>query len=500
MSGISFNGVGSGLPVEDIVKASVEARSVPLKKMQAEQQEVQQKISAYGQLSSRVSKFESAMSKLSDPGQFTQIAAKTSDESLFTATASHETGAQNGDYTVEVVSEAENYRWVSESKGLTDTFTGNLSFDDVDGNTLTDSDGSDISLDVDGKTLDQIRQDINDHEDLQSHLSANLVNEGNDQARLVINSASSGDVGRFTANFDDAALATKDPNLSSDDLDETDDSTSLDARIKIDDITATSSTNTFEEVVTGVTIDVTAGALNETAGTKSGSLSVGVDKAAIEDKVNSFMNSYNELVIFLDQASKPQTNPATGETQPGPLQGDTIVQSIQNELRRVIDTPASDNPDDYQSYLSHLGIGTKVETGEGSADAPGNGTLRADPPREGETTTRLSRMISDDFETVARIIGDPETGYAARFEEAAKRISTGETVDGQFHPGIISARQSGLEAQSERTEGRIEATMGRLDAYEERLYSQFNAIESVTANLNSQGEQLQQQFASLPGY
>ncbi|MDR9469307.1 flagellar cap protein FliD N-terminal domain-containing protein, partial [Marinospirillum sp.] len=135
MSGISFSGLGSGLPVDKIVKASVEARSQPLQQMQQERSLLQEQISTYGKLTSRISDLQSAMADLKGENKYNLLSAESGDENLFTSEADPLAEATEGDYSIEVISEAKNYRWVSEEVDLSD-------------------DTQDLSMTIDGTPVD----------------------------------------------------------------------------------------------------------------------------------------------------------------------------------------------------------------------------------------------------------------------------------------------------------------------------------------------------------
>ena len=492
MPGISFSGIGSGLPVEDLVKASVQARAEPLQRMQRDQQQAQEQISAYGQLSSRIGELQSAMSDLKGESNFNQLSAATSNENLFTATASHDGGAVEGNYNIQVESEAQNYRWVSQELAMgeePDLLTGSL-----DIKVASADEGVTIALPEEGASLEEVRAAINNHEELQGVAFANLVNTGDDQARLTINSTHTGDANALeidTSRLEVNSQSTPATGIQTDNSDLMNEN-DLDARITVDGIEASSSTNSFNDIITGVDIQITEGALNDASANQSGVLNVSQDQEQIKDNIYSFVDAYNNVVTFLNQARQPQVN-EQGQEMPGPLQGEGSIQSIQQQLRSVLDTPAGSDPNDFGSYLSHLGITTQVELGEGSEGALNNGMLEID-------SARLDRVLDEDFESVAFILGDEQTGYAARMEQAAERLISDTVVDGRISRGLINTREQSLDAEINRIQDRMETTMDRLDAYEDRLFRQFNSIESVTANLNAQGEQLQEQFAGLPGY
>ncbi|SFC17970.1 flagellar hook-associated protein 2 [Marinospirillum celere] len=461
MSGISFSGLGSGLPVDEIVQASVQARAQPLERMQVQRAEADAKISAYGQLTSKVNAFQSAMSDLTGENNYNQMRADSSNEGLFTASADYLANATSGNYNIEVESEAQNYRWVSNEIAL------DAELDPIE------IEGVEITPGGDG-TLDDLRAAINANEDLEG-VSANIVNTGDGQGRLIINADETGQENELTINNSGSLAQDADLSIEND----------LDAVIKIDGIEATSSSNRFENVVTGVTIDITPGALNDPNASSSGVLEIDRDTEAVKENIHAFRDAYNDLMSFLNEAKSATVND-DGEVEGGALAGESVIRSLEGELRGIIGSAASSDPNDYDSTLLNLGFKTVVDTtGEGTG--PRDGHLEIDDER-------LSEMLDNEFDEVARIFGDEDFGYASRLEEAASRM-TDSTRD-----GLIPSRTDGLNARVDRLEDRMQDTIDRLDSYEERLYRQFNAIESVTANLNTQGQQIQQQFAGLPGY
>lgn len=489
MTGISFAGLGSGLPVTEIINATVKAQSGPLTKLQNDKAYAQAQISAYGQVSSRLNTLREAMLDLRGLEKFQQLAATPGNDKLFTAKADHLAGATNGNYSVEVLAEARSYRHVSSIQSKTDTFTGTLSFKDADGNDLTDKNGNAISIDVEGKTLDQVRSAINSHEGLKGKVSANLVNVDGDNARLVLNSGITGEEGRFEAAFTDPALNAKDTSLSSAAYDNSDEAsilaTSLDARIKIDGIEATSSTNTFTGIISGVDITLTTGASTES--NKTSSLNVKRDDQKIIDNVNAFVKAYNDVVIHINEQKK------------NGMSGDSTLRTIESEMRNILMTPTGG---DNNNLLALMGINTYVEKNYNAEDGASsrNGTLEID-------NTKLREVLDNDFDRFALTFGGSSfyvdgqaSGYAERFADMAQRLTTTTTQDGRYVKGLLEVRTEGLKSEVKRYDDRIESTTMRLQLLEDRLKAQFNAIEGLVANMNSTQGYLAQQMNSLPGY
>lgn len=488
MSGLSFMGVGSGLPVADIIGALVKAEAAPLKRLEHDKEYYKSQISGLGQLKSRLSSLQEAMKDLQGLDKFQMLAANTGNEKLFTATADHAKGATAANYNIEVLAEAKNYRHVSGPLSTANKFTnpGTLTFKAANGtDDLKDKDGNVISINTENKTLDEIRAEINSHEGLKGKLSASIVNESGTSGRLVLNSAVSGEEGRFTANFSNTAI-TKDADLSSKDTA----TENLNAHIKIDGIDAYSSTNKFENVISGVSINVTAGAMNET--NKAAALEVKRDDEAIKNNIDAFVKSYNDVIIHLNEAKK------------GSLYGDNTIRSIETELRNILYEPTKSitgtDKDTQKNFLAMIGIEVYTEKSyDPENPSSRNGTLEID-------SAKLTEALDEDFDRVAHILGatndDPTKpqGYAQRLDKLATDLISGGVRDGKIYKGLLEIRTEGLNKQVKRIDERVESTNMRLELLEQRLVKQFSSIDGLVANLNAMGSFISQQINGLPGY
>lgn len=483
MSGISFSGIGSGLPVKEMIGAIMKAESVPLARMEHDKKFYESQISALGTLKTRLDTMKGAMDKLKGLSNFQHLSSDSTNESLFTATADHLAGATNANYVIDVIAEARNYQEVTAAVSSTDEFgstSGPLTFTDKDNNPLLDSDGNAISIDTAGKTLDQIREEINKHEDLKDKVSASLVNVGDGNARLVLSAVDSGEAGRFAANFGGTELI-KDAGLSSN-------GDSLDARIKINGIEATSSTNTFSDVITGVTIDLKTGAASQTE--KTGGLQVKRDDAKIRDHIDEFVKAYNDVIIHINEAKKSS------------LYGDSTLRSIESEMRNVLYQPteSADGSDAGKNFLTMIGIEVFVDKSY-DPDNPNsqNGTLKID-------NDKFTKALDEDFDRVAHILGatsdgsDGVKGYAQRFSELANNLMRGGVNNGESYKGLLEIRTEGLGNQVKQVNERMDRFSMRLESMEARLLKQFNAADAMSAHFQSTSAFLMQQMAGLPGY
>ena len=98
--GISSPGIGSGLDINGLVSKLMAAESAPLSRYDTKTGVYQGKLTAYGQVTSAVGAFQSALSTLNSANTFSALTAASSNKDLMSATAS--AGAVPGKYKINV--------------------------------------------------------------------------------------------------------------------------------------------------------------------------------------------------------------------------------------------------------------------------------------------------------------------------------------------------------------------------------------------------------------
>ena len=98
--GLSSPGIGSGLNVNDLVSRLMAAESAPLSRYDTKTGVYQGKLTAYGQVSSAVGNFQSALTTLNSSNTFSALTANSTNKDLLSATAS--AGAVPGKYKINV--------------------------------------------------------------------------------------------------------------------------------------------------------------------------------------------------------------------------------------------------------------------------------------------------------------------------------------------------------------------------------------------------------------
>ena len=342
---ISFNGLGSGLAVSDIVDALVNAEKAPAEsRLNTREGNLTTDISAVGALKSALEKVQTSMQILGDSDKFQQRSTSGSDDFI---SISADGEAQPGGYSVKVNNLA------SEHKILSKAFDSEAAVGEGT-ITLASGDNSFEILVSDTATLSEIRDAINDSNDNDS-INATIITDDDGQ-HLVFSAKNSGvdniinievaDIDGDNTDLNGLSRLAFDLNGVKN-IDEIIEAT--DASITIDgSLTVSSSSNEFAGVIDGITI--TAKKSHDTDDDLS-DISVKENNNNIKAGLNSFIESYNELLELSKNLG------ASSEDGVGVMAGDSLLRGVMSKLRSEITNPI-DLGDGNSLSLSQLGVET----------------------------------------------------------------------------------------------------------------------------------------------
>jgi flagellar hook-associated protein 2 len=234
-----------------------------------------------------------------------------------------------------------------------------------------------------------------------------------------------------------------------------------DALVNISGFPVSSSTNTIDEAIEGVTIN-----LLKAEEDAEFTLTVGFDSASVTTRIQSFVTEYNNMQAQLTKLGSYDANSKTG----GPLLGDALLRSIQQDIRRGLTSPVSGIDGDFTA-LASIGITTTA-----------TGTLVLD-------AAKLNKALSADPDAVAQLFGS-ENGVAARlYAQVDARLATNSDLD---------TRNTTLKRQLDDVSRDKEALALRMEQIEARYRKQFTALDSLLSQLQTTSSYLSQQLASVP--
>lgn len=449
---ISSPGVGSGLDVSSLVTQLVAIEQQPLIRLVQQEANFQGQISAFGALKSALSTFDVSLSKVNSESDFSVLAASSSNEDVFTASAV--STASKGTFNLTVERIAESHR-MGASAVFVDIDTATIG---GAGDSLTfDQNGESFDIEFGGKTLGEIRDLINSAGD-NTGVTASILKDDSGY-RLLLNAADTG-----SENFVSLSYSAADPfgfsDLNTDrngDLGFT--AADLDAELTVDGAySSTHSSNTITNLVQGVTIKLVD------AGTAT--LKIDENDGAVQSSVQSFVDAYNTALG------------AIRDLRAGALSDDSnTLFAMENQIRQILNSPAPGNGT--YSSIYEIGISSTFVLGGPSQD---NGKLNLD-------AAALQNALDEDKDSVAALFADPDTGLIPRLESVL-----GSFIDFE---GFIDGKTDSLNRRIDSVTDRREVMSRRIDSYEARLLAEFNALDSLVAQLQLSGNFLNQQLSLL---
>lgn len=442
----TITGLGSGLNINDLVKALADAEKAP-KQTQINIQKARHdtQLSAVGMLKSAVETFESSLLSLkSSSTAFDGYKASSSKSDVASVTMG--AGAVAGSYKLEVTQLATASKVASSAQTST-TY--------AQGGKLTISVGSNThELNIaDGASLTDIRNAIN--EQLGSAgISANIITDGQGGSRLVLASETTG-AGTDISVEGEGDLAAL--NITGTDALDGSDANSAgyitqaaDAVFKLDGLEMSSKTNTVTNL-SGLSIKL------QEEGTTT--LSVSANSDGIAGSVESFVMAYNTLLAVTNGLTKvTQTTDKDGNatTQAGALVADSTLRSMMSQLRSALSNPVDGAGD--LKVLAQLGVKTKRD-----------GTLELDSDELKKAVAANPEGIKDFF-----------TGEKGLFNRIGD-ITSVYSGSG----GLLASREKSLnDAKESLAADQIKLDL-RIESLTTSLFKKFNAMDTLVARLNA---------------
>ena len=387
MSSITSTGLGSGLDINSIVTAIVNAEKDPaLAKMTKAAGKATAQISAFGMLNSELSSFKSSYKDLGRSSSFSAATYTSSDSGILDAKMG--VGAETGTWEFEVKKRAQAHTIVTTAansfSSVNDPIgTGEISFRfgsySADGNTFSVDANKPIeklTIDSSNNSLSSMRDTINEGD---YSVSASIINDGTNY-RLVLTSKETGEKSaiEMTAVDDDGnhsdstGLSQFTYSASNKNLDQT--SVAQDAEIIMNGISITRESNEITSVIEGVTLNLNGTTeLNKTV-----KLTINKDISKVETQIQAFVDNYNSTITKMNELTKFDGQGAAN----GILNGDATVRNIQSLMRGVLNTQVDHIKGGVHSFAD-LGMLTKRD-----------GTLELDP-------TKLADVLKNDMSSVA---------------------------------------------------------------------------------------------------
>lgn len=392
---ITATGLGSGLDVNKLVSQLVASeRAVSDLQLNRQEANLTSKFSALGALKGSLGGFKSAVSGLNALSSFNLKAATSSDNSIFTATASADALPSN--YSIAVSQLATSHSLASSSfvdsnetaigtgtitirRGTTDYVEGTDTYNSFTLN--QESTAANIVIDSSNNTLEGVMAAINDAD---IGIGASIINDGSG-FRLLLSSETTGAENSLEISVTDndsndtdvSGLSRLAFNAAATNLEQT--STAVDANFSINGLAVSSASNVVSSAIPGVSlslkqISVSAIELNVEANTSS-----------VLSGMNSFIAGYNSYISTANALSNyDQENDVAAA-----LLGDFTLRSISGQIENVVRNSVAGLAGSITN-LSELGVTTSA-----------SGTLLLDSDKFTAALSDNPKQVSQMFAAIA---------------------------------------------------------------------------------------------------
>jgi len=468
MASISSLGAGTSLNLDTLYNNLETAEQTKLSPITSQQTSYKAKLTAWNVVQTALNKLQTASDALKNTSAIAS-AKVSSTNTAFNAALSNSASA--GTYSVEVTALAASQSLLSPKVASKDTDLGDAS---LASRTITiaqpgQKDPLTVTLAADKTSLADVRDAINAK---QGSVTASIIKADDNSYYLSLTSRDSGTKNAMTVTTNDSELAkyigydatgTNSSNM-------TQQVAAADAKVKINNIEITRSSNSITDAPEGVTLNLT----KLTTGSPE-TLTVVKDNAPMTAAINAFVDAYNSLQTTIGNQTKytaVDKGAASGQdSSNGDLLGDGTLRNIQTRLRSMLTSTQSNSGT--LSSLAQMGITQDI-----------NGKLTVD-------STKLEKSLNEkSADVITFLSGDGKTtGFATQNSDLLKSILG---TDGSLQNATagINKTLKQLDEQKVRVTAQITATMAQYK-------SQFTALSKLVSSMESTGSYLTQQFNAM---
>jgi flagellar hook-associated protein 2 len=317
---------------------------------------------------------------------------------------------------------------------------------DIDGTPTQVIDGTTIqSLEIEaGDTLEEVAAKINA---LEGGVTASLLNDGQG-VRLSLTVDNTGAANEILLDLDEATFQFQEISSAQDALLQFGSSQS-------GGILVSSASNTFKEVVSGVSITV------QKASTSAVSVAVSANDSGLVTVAEDFVENYNTL---RDEIAKLTAFDPEALTT-GLLFGTNEALRVDTELSRLV----TDKFFGLGSFESLADVGITVND---------EGKLELDK-------VVFQEAYASDPEGLKTFFGDDENGgVVSRFDEVINQLAGAEDLTGGAD-GLLTSRTAALQATIDTNADRIAELDTFLEKQRERLLLQYAQLETILADFQA---------------
>lgn len=444
MTGVRITGMASGLP-PNIVDQLMEVEKIPVKAIETKRTKQQDLLKLVGDLEGKVGEITKNLTELVSTRGFSDTKLVSGDPNIVDGTADPSI-APTGDYSIEVMQLAQKPGALSNGfpdKDKTQIGVGYIKFGTPNGT-------KEVYINGDNSTLEGVAKQINA---ANASVRASVIQDRKDKEnpfKLLVTGLATGDTKQVE--FPTIYMLDGDQDVYFNES-----RPAQNAKLKIDGFEIEVPENRVDELIPGVTLD-----LKQASPGREVRIFVKENLEVISGKIQKFVEAYNGTLSFIQAQHKLQKGP-NGKDSLGPLGGESMLRSLENTLRRVIQTPQYGVDSPIQT-VSELGI-----------EFSRNGTLNFGQEKFNKTLNANPKAVAAFFR------GD---GFATGFVTTVKR-EIGNISNSSF--GAIANRKKGIQEKIDRMNTQIEQKERQLEKKDDQLRKKFADLESKMSKIQGQG-------------
>jgi flagellar hook-associated protein 2 len=437
-----IDGMISGMDTTSLIRQLMQLERQPVVRLQASKSAIDAKVTAYQALNTRFAAIGDAAKALTTATGWQAASATSTAPASLSATATP--SAPGGSLTVQVQQLASAHSLASGA-----VVDGPDTEIVAPGTVMTITAGGEPAMvDLGDGSLSSVVTAINN---AATGVRATAVKVGTDQYRLVLTSTTSGTGGAIELDPPDTfaaigGMAEVTP--------------ALDAELQVGTgpggFTVSSPTNTFTDVLPGVTLTA------HSVSAEPVTVDVGTDHDAIADKVEKLVDAINDALghIKTQSAYDAESNKA------GVLTGDSTTRRLQQSLLSAV-----------------TGGGTMADLG---IELTRDGTVTFDKEKFHAAHQANPAGVAERFTATGGLV----EGFAKRLEAVATSATHAST-------GLLTTAIEGRKTAARQLERQIDSWEPRLVRREQALRRQFAGLEGALGNLQSQSNWLAGQLAGM---
>ncbi len=455
MATISSPGVGSGLDVNSIVSQMMKLEQRPLQLLQTKASGIETKISSYGQIKSAMSALYDAAKGLTNVDTWRGKQFASTDAAALKGSATSAAQAAQFSVQVNALAQAQSVASGALASGAAIGTGGTLTIEtgrwSADQSGFTGN-GSALNIAIDaGDTLATIAGKINQAD---AGVSAVVVKSAAGE-QLLLRGSKTGEENGFALSVSNPGLnaLAHDPASVASGNGAMRTQAAGDASFTLNGIDLLSASNSVEDVVPGVTLEL----LKTTD--KTVDINVSDDSALVKEKIEAFKDAYNKLNAMIADLTRYDAASKTSQ----PLQGDGTIVALQSTLRGLIG-----NANGAGEYFSNIGL-----------ELQRDGSLSIN---EKKLTAALK-----DLPTLEQTLTDTTNGLATRVRDFAFQATGVE--------GNITTRAQSLQDSLKRNESDQERMNLLLEMRQKALLKQYQTLDANMGTLGSLSSFMQSQIA-----